>query len=117
MIKSHTTVGYNILSESSGLQVIAKIVRHHHEWWNGEGYPDGVRQMNIPYLSQILGVCDAVSAMSVDRSYKKAMSEEQILGELKKGFGKQFSPKVAKVMMEYITDGHFKRFLLRNRKM
>lgn len=115
-VKKHPVYGYNILSQSRDLKEISKTVLHHHEWWNGKGYPDGIRGIDIPYSSQILHVCDAVSAMAKDRIYRKALNEEEIIGELKSGLGKQFSPKVGKYMVEYINEGKLKEFYKKNDK-
>ena len=107
LVKEHPMYGYNILSRSEGLEEIALIVKHHHEWWNGKGYPNGLRSIGIPYLAQILHVCDAVDAMAQDRVYRKALTNQEIIDELRKGLGRQFSPKIAKVMMKYIESGKF----------
>jgi len=109
IVKNHTVFGYNILSTSTGLKDIAKTVRHHHEWWNGEGYPDGIRSIEIPYASQIIQVCDSVCAMSTNRVYHKKMNETEIIKQLNDGIGTQFSPKVAKYMIEFIRNGFLKK--------
>jgi len=109
IIKEHPLHGYKILSQSKGLKDIAEIVLHHHEWWNGKGYPDGLKGNQIPYLAQILHVCDAVDAMAKDRVYRPRLSDEAIIAELEKGMGQQFSPNVAKEMIEYIREGHLKK--------
>lgn len=110
IVKQHPIFGYAILAQSDGLKEIAKTVRHHHEWWNGNGYPDGLRSIAIPYSSQIIHVCDAVAAMSSERVYKKRLSDQEIIVQLQEGFGKQFSPKVAKCMIQFIQDGEFDKF-------
>ena len=112
-MKKHTIYGYNVLIQTEELKDVAITVRHHHEWWNGKGYPDGLRGIQIPYSSQILQVCDAVSAMAKDRVYQKAMTEPEIIEQLQNGLGKQFSPKIAKIMIKFIDEGKLFRILKR----
>jgi len=110
IIKEHPTHGYNILSQSKGLHDIAEIVLHHHEWWNGKGYPEGLKAEKIPFLSQILHVCDAVDAMAKDRIYRPGLSDDQIIDQLEQGRAKQFSPLIADEMIDFIKQGHLKVF-------
>lgn len=104
-IQEHPVHGYDILRRSKSLLNIAEIVLHHHEWWNGQGYPDALSGNDIPYLSQILHVCDAVDAMAQDRVYRSKLSDEDIINQLEKGMGKQFNPEVAEEMISYIKEG------------
>lgn len=94
LIKKHPYWGYETLQSSSELNDIAKFVLHHHERWDGKGYPTGIAQDDIPLASQILSVADSWDAMISDRSYRMAMSEEKAIKELIKNRGTQFSPKV-----------------------
>ncbi|QMS85310.1 HD domain-containing phosphohydrolase [Candidatus Xianfuyuplasma coldseepsis] len=105
LIKEHPVYGYKIISQSEGLSDIARIVRHHHEWWNGKGYPDGLQGDQIPFLSQILHICDAVDAMAHNRVYQPKLSNEEIIQQLREGEGQQFSPRVTNVMIQYIQSG------------
>jgi len=104
LINEHSNNGYRILAKSEALKDIALIVKHHHERWDGRGYPDGLKRDEIPFGSQILGVCDAVSAMAKKRVYSQAKSAEEIIEELINESGKQFSPVVADKMIEYIKE-------------
>lgn len=104
-VKNHALFGYDILSQSHGLSDIALMVLHHHEWWNGQGYPKSLRGNQIPLASQILHVCDAVDSMAQDRVYRKCLSKEQIIQQLQNGRGSQFSPLVADIMIDYIENG------------
>ncbi len=72
----------------------AEIIRHHHEWWNGEGYPDGLREEAIPLGARIIAVADAFDAMTSDRVYRKALSNSTAMAELRKQAGRQFDPEV-----------------------
>lgn len=112
VIKEHPRHGYNILSKSKSLEDIAMIVLHHHEWWNGHGYPDGLKGHHIPYMSQILHVCDAVDAMAKDRVYRPRLSIEEIIEQLEAGMGKQFSPMIAKEMIRFIKEGQLQKIIL-----
>lgn len=104
-IKKHSENGANILSASKDLKDIAVIVKHHHEWWNGNGYPSGLRGNDIPLSSQILTIADSVSAMSDERPYSKAKSTDEIIDEIAKNSGIMFSPDIAVIMIECLNEG------------
>jgi putative nucleotidyltransferase with HDIG domain len=93
-IQAHPVVGYNILSKSRRLYKIAKIVLHHHERWDGRGYPQGLQRNQIPLGSRIIAVADAVDAMTTDRPYRKPLSWEGCYNELRINKEKQFDPLV-----------------------
>ncbi|MCX6050673.1 MAG: diguanylate cyclase [Chloroflexi bacterium] len=96
-IKTHATIGAAFLETSHGLRHLAGFVRHHHEWWNGQGYPDKLRGEEIPFESRILAVCDTVEVMASDRAYRKALSLDQIIDELRRMQGTQFDPIIAEI--------------------
>jgi putative nucleotidyltransferase with HDIG domain len=96
-IKTHATIGAAFLETSQGLRHLAGFVRHHHEWWDGQGYPDKLRGEEIPFESRILAVCDTVEVMASDRPYRKALSLKQIIDELRRMQGTQFDPIVAEI--------------------
>jgi HD-GYP domain-containing protein (c-di-GMP phosphodiesterase class II) len=104
-VKMHPVYGSKILYQSEDLFSIAEIVKHHHEWWNGNGYPDKLKGNEIPFGAQVLCVADAVSAMHGKRSYASTKSPEEIIQELKAFSGKQFNTEIAKVMIELIEEG------------
>ena len=81
---------------------MAPFVRHHHERWDGGGYPDGLRGEQIFLEARILAVCDAVEAMASDRPYSQAMSPRAIIAELRHCAGTQFDPAVAEVFVRVI---------------
>ncbi len=93
-IKSHPSWGYEVLCQSESLSSIAKYVLHHHERWDGKGYPTGLKGDEIPLISQILAVADAWDAMTSERPYRAAMSENDAMSEMRKNRGIQFSPAV-----------------------
>lgn len=115
-VKLHTLDGYSILNRSEDLKEIAILVRHHHEWWNGQGYPDKIEQSDIPFGSQILQVSDSVSSMATKRSYSEIKTMNEIKSELKLYSGTQFSPIVVKAMIELINEGHISAYYNSRRK-
>jgi len=105
--KAHTTLGAELLETCRGLRHLTPLVRHHHERWDGEGYPDGLRGEQIPLEARILAVCDAVDAMASDRPYHQAMPLEDILAELASCSGKQFDPMVVEAFIRLARrNGH-----------
>jgi len=96
-IRKHPETGYSILSTVNEYSPFAKIVLYHHERWDGKGYPNGLKGYDIPLQSRILGVADAYDAMVSERAYRKAMSREDALAELRRCAGTQFDPEVVKI--------------------
>lgn len=103
VIKKHPVTGANSLKNSDSLKKIAKYVLHHHERWDGRGYPDGLEKSEIPTVSQIITVADAWDAMTSKRSYREPFSREKALFEIRENKGSQFSPKVVSVFLEIIN--------------
>lgn len=98
-IKRHPEIGYRILSSVNDMAEMAEYVLAHHERWDGKGYPRGLKGFEIPYLSRIICVVDAYDAMTRDRAYRKAMTEEAALQELQDNAGIQFDPEIVKVFL------------------
>ena len=94
VIDRHPVWGAELLACVPGLEVVAGIVRFHHERWDGTGYPDGLSGARIPLASRIIAACDAYHAMTSDRPYRRAMSAEQAISELRANAGSQFDPQV-----------------------
>jgi putative nucleotidyltransferase with HDIG domain len=90
----HPIHGAQILARVPGLEVVASIVRYHHERWDGRGYPDGIAGTRIPVASRIVAVCDSYNAMTSDRPYRRAMSANDAIVELRAHAGWQFDPDV-----------------------
>ena len=111
-IKAHPGFGYEILKRFEDLQNIAKLVKHHHEWWNGSGYPDGLKAEEIPLGARIIQCADAVSSMATKRPYTEIKSSEQILKEIKLYKGSQFAPDVADAMIDFIEEGLLDKYYL-----
>ncbi|WP_222427790.1 molybdate ABC transporter substrate-binding protein [Sporomusa sp. KB1] len=93
-MQRHCEIGQQIAMAAPDLAHIANGILKHHEWWNGTGYPQGIKGEIIPIECRILAVADAYDAMTNDRPYRKAMAPEAALAELKKGAGIQFDPVV-----------------------
>jgi putative nucleotidyltransferase with HDIG domain len=100
VIKTHPVRSEEIISSISFLEDSTKIVRHHHERYDGKGYPDGISGDKIELGARIINVADAYDAMTSDRTYRKALSKEQAVGELVKGKGTQFDPKIVDVFLK-----------------
>ncbi|MCK4308999.1 MAG: HD domain-containing protein [Candidatus Atribacteria bacterium] len=103
-VKKHTIIGENIIRPIELLRTIRPLIRHHHEWYNGKGYPDGLSKEDIPLGARILAVVDAYDAMKSDRPYRKALTEEIATQELKRGSGSQFDPQVVEAFLEILKN-------------
>ena len=98
-IKKHTETGFRIASHLQDFSTISECLLAHHEWWNGEGYPQGLRQEEIPFLARIFSIADAISAMMQTRPYREARSMAEIREELTTMSGKQFDPKLTNIFL------------------
>ena len=94
IVKKHSSEGERIVGYVKDLSSLAHMIRHHHEWYDGRGYPDGFKEEQIPLGSRIISVADAYDTMVSDRPYRKAMSHEEACEELKRCAGTQFDPKL-----------------------
>lgn len=102
VIKQHPVTGAAILQSAAWLQRELPLVLHHHEWYNGGGYPAGLRGEEIPFGARILQVADCIDAMLSRRSYKTGYTVDQVLSELERGRGKQFDPAVAEAAVNWL---------------
>jgi putative nucleotidyltransferase with HDIG domain len=93
-IKQHPAIGANILEQLGMWEKEREIIRCHHERFDGTGYPDGLKEKQIPFLARILSVADAYDAMASDRAYRKRMEERIILKVIHEGSGSQFDPDI-----------------------
>ncbi|RLB20651.1 MAG: transcriptional regulator, partial [Deltaproteobacteria bacterium] len=85
-----------------------KIIKHHHERWDGRGYPDGLSGEEIPFLSRILSVADVYDALTSDRSYRKRLSDDVAIGMIRENSGSQFDPKIVDVFLKLHEQGKIK---------
>jgi len=98
-MKTHSAEGARIVEKFGRLRDAVPIIRHHHERWDGNGYPDGLAGSAIPLEAAIVGLADAWDAMTTDRPYHRALSEAEALAEVRAGRGTQFSPVVVDAFM------------------
>ena len=109
-IKNHPSIGKHILSNASIFSNIIPIVYHHHEKYNGTGYPEQLAGENIPLLARITAVADTFDAMTSKRSYRNAIPLEYVRAEIEKCSGTQFDPKIANIFLD-ILDNHYDEIL------
>ncbi|HKI91762.1 MAG TPA: HD-GYP domain-containing protein, partial [Gaiellaceae bacterium] len=106
IVNMHTIEGQRLLERVGGrLAEVGEIVRSCHERWDGGGYPDGLAGEEIPLVARIVACCDAFSAMTTHRSYRRARTVEAALVELEASAGRQFDPEVVAVLAELIRSG------------
>ncbi|HEX4951095.1 MAG TPA: HD domain-containing phosphohydrolase, partial [Blastocatellia bacterium] len=103
-MKMHTIVGAEILSEVNFPYPVVPIVRHHHERWDGEGYPDGLRGEDIPLTARILAVADSFDAARESRHHRRALPLEQAVAWLRDNAGSQFDPHVVATFIEHLPE-------------
>ncbi|MFA9397187.1 MAG: HD-GYP domain-containing protein [Clostridiaceae bacterium] len=101
-IKEHPTIGSKILNDISGMTQEKFIVEHHHERYDGKGYPSGLSGDEICIEVYIVELADCIDAMATDRPYRKALPKQKILEEIKNNSGTQFNPKVVDAYLKYI---------------
>ncbi len=100
IIKKHPEIGVNILANVDYFSPIIPMIRHHHEWYNGGGYPDRLSGDAIPLEARIMAVADTYDAMTSDRPYRKAMSRDRALEIIREVAGTQLDPEVVKVFIK-----------------
>lgn len=104
LMKQHAALGAALVQEIESLQHLAPLIRHHHEHYDGRGYPDGLVGTEIPLESRILAVADAIEAMASDRPYRTALTAQAILDELQRNSGTQFDPNVVDAFSKVIEE-------------
>ncbi|MBR6896637.1 MAG: HD domain-containing protein [Lachnospiraceae bacterium] len=109
IMKYHVEKGYQIAMSSKELEGIADMIRHHHERWDGKGYPDGLAGEDIPLLSRIVSVVDSYDAMINDRVYRPALSARVAQEELKRCAGTQFDPNIVREYLAMLAEPDFAR--------
>lgn len=102
IIERHPVIGEEILSSVRSLHEVSRIIRHHHEWYDGNGYPDRLQGQQIPLLSRILQIADSFDAMTSDRPYRKALSRSEAVEQLRQCAGKQFDPELVEVFIRLL---------------
>ncbi|MCX8058606.1 MAG: HD-GYP domain-containing protein [Spirochaetes bacterium] len=107
IMKKHATYSYKILEPLTFLNEERKIILHHHERWDGNGYPYGLKGNNIPLESRILAIVDSFDAMNTTRPYREKLNLEFIIQQIQTNLGKQFDPDIGKIFINFINEGSF----------
>jgi diguanylate cyclase (GGDEF)-like protein/putative nucleotidyltransferase with HDIG domain len=102
-MKVHTIVGAEILSRVDFPYPVVPIVRHHHEQWDGQGYPDGLKGEQIPMTARILSIVDCFDSVREDRPYRRGMTRDEAIALLLRGSGVHFDPKVVELFLENLS--------------
>ena len=105
IIKSHTTIGNDILRDIETIPGVALGAKYHHERYDGKGYPEGIKGDEIPDVAKIICICDAYDAMNSRRIYRNKLSMEDIIVQLEEGKGKQFDTKYTEAFLELVRNG------------
>ncbi len=103
-VRRHPALGADIVERAAALQQLVPVIMHHHERYDGQGYPSRLRGEDIPLKARILAVADAYEAMTSDRAYRPAMSVQQALDTLRQGADKQWDGRVVEVLCEIIQE-------------
>jgi HD-GYP domain-containing protein (c-di-GMP phosphodiesterase class II) len=98
LMETHPLRSADLVSNVSQLKDVVSCVRHHHENWDGTGYPDGVAGEAIPFASRVIMIADTIDAMTTDRPYRKALGTEEVKAELAKWSGRQFDPRLVRTL-------------------
>jgi HD-GYP domain-containing protein (c-di-GMP phosphodiesterase class II) len=107
-IREHTVKGEKILEDHNNLKKLSKIIRHHHEKYDGSGYPDGIKGEEIPLESRIIACADTFDALTSDRPYRKAHKLDEAFKYIERLSGNQLDPKIVKALLKRKED--FKSF-------
>ena len=103
VLKRHPVVGATLVSQIPGLESLATIIRHHHERWDGGGYPDGLMEEEIPVGARIVAIADAFTSMTKARAFRPALTADDAINELRRCGGTQFDPMVVEPMISLIV--------------
>ncbi len=101
IMKSHSEIGYQILSKVAGFEEVANIVRHHHERWDGKGYPLGLIAKAIPCGSRIIALADSIDAMLSERYYRNALPMWKCKQEIERNAGTMYDPQLVHTLLEH----------------
>lgn len=102
-MRRHPQIGADIIGPVEGLHHIAPLIRHHHEKWDGTGYPEGLKGEQIPIGSRIISVADAFEAMVADRIYRPSLGLTKALDEIRRGRGSHFDPRVVDTFLDMVA--------------
>ncbi len=105
IVQTHPEIGARLIRPLAIPAAVAAAIRHHHEWWDGSGYPDGLAQEDIPLNARIIGIADAFDAMSSERPYRHALQRSEALARLCRHAGHQFDPDLVKEFLAILEMG------------
>jgi diguanylate cyclase (GGDEF)-like protein len=105
IMRTHSAIGERIVLQNPLLRDAAPAVRHHHERWDGSGYPDGLAREAIPIEARVIAACDAFGAMTSDRPWRRGLEHEDAIAELRRVAGSQLDPDVAAAVCDVVDDG------------
>lgn len=105
-VQGHSEKGMRILSFFQMKEVIVDVAWHHHERWDGEGYPDGLSGEEIGYFTRIISVADCIDAMADNRPYRRHLADKEIIEQLKLAKGSQLDPQITDVAIKLIEEGN-----------
>lgn len=100
LMKKHPQIGAEIMSKSEHFTRIAAILLHHHERWDGKGYPFGAKGEEIPIGARVIAICDSIDAMASKRSYRNALPLEIVREEIQKNIGIMYDPEIAQLALD-----------------
>jgi HAMP domain-containing protein len=104
IIKSHPSAGAGIIGDIPSYDAILPGILYHHERWDGKGYPEGLKAESIPFFARIIAIADVYDAVTEDRPYRKAMSQDEVLGFISDNKGKMFDPHIADIFLSIINN-------------
>jgi len=105
LVEQHPVIGARLLEPLDIPTSVAAAVRHHHEWWDGSGYPDGLSGEEIPLISRVIGIAEAFDTMNGDRPYRQALSRRAVFAEFERFAGIQFDPELVKEFLAVLETG------------
>jgi putative two-component system response regulator len=108
VMEAHPVIGDRMLAPLALLEPVRPIVRHHHERWDGGGYPDGLVGEEIPLLARIVAVADSIEAMSGQRPYRSPLTKEGVVRELEHGRGRQWDPGLVDIALDLVAGGQLR---------
>ncbi len=112
-VKEHARMGAEVVSQLGFFTEASRVVLYHHEWYNGKGYPEGLKGRDIPLLARIITVADSFDAMTANTPYKRALSVEEAILEMQRCAGSQMDPEIVAVFVELLGEGSAIRQVVR----
>lgn len=109
VVKTHVMIGAEVIEQVKFLQEISPLIRHHHEAWDGSGYPEGISGDNIPLGARIIAVCTSYDSMLHDRPYRAAIDEQEAVKEIRAGAGAKYDPAVVDAFLRILKRKHGRR--------